>query len=662
MKKNKKNGAKKNSAGIDANRKPAKKVSVKKRSANGKNGSGSRRIGLSERLLHFLRERRFQVWQGYLFLFLFCVALTFLEFAYSVGSLGTFLKNLQRSPLIFLLNLFPISAGVFFLYFLTSSLRFSTIVNFIFFNVIFIVNRIKILYRNEPLYISDLRLGAESIAITKGESYSPGSAVLLLSGAAFVLLLFVVFYFKSAKIGWKSRVIGGIATVLISWSMFANVYPNQALYARILPDVSMYNDSDSSENKGILYYLLYSVQFSKVAIPDGYNKNEFSGTEHGQIEMTVKPNILMIMGEAYFDLSDLEIFSFPNRRPTHHFDRLSRDALVTGRIWVPAFGGGTADTEFDVLTGCLTIKCAPNGTFSFNSILDDTGSVARVLKNRGYHTRAFHPGYNFFYKRQTVYPRLGFDEVLFIDSVENQIFVGRNLQEKQTFDEYTGRLLRHLDAEERPIFDYMVTIQNHGPYYAGKFNADYAFECEVPLHDEVRSCIASYFQGVHEMDEELGRLADLVEELPEPFLLVFYGDHLPSLYGGNYSYDQIGMDIVSGDFDAEKRRHTTPYLIWANRSYREMLEKQYGSDKIPPEINRENVSLITSNYLGGLVLQVAGAAQADEFFVELNALRANYPVISSKFIYDGKTFFLTDEVNADALGRYYRYQYYRIND
>lgn len=641
-----------------------------KKEVRSKNGAGRGleqkplKKPLKERLSLFWKERKWNTWQTYLFLALFSCALSLLGFTYAVGGTWAFVKNMIKSPLVFVLNVFPVLSTTLFLYFLTHSVRFSAIANFVFYNIIFIVNRIKILYRNEPLFVSDIRLGAESVAITKGQNYSPGTLMLLLSFFAFALLLFVVFYFKSSKPKWRTSLIGMAVIILLGWAMYRNVYTSRKLYAEILPNVSVYSDRDSAENKGILYYLLYTVQFSRTKPPQGYDKNEFAGLQGGDAQMKVRPNILMIMGEAYFDLSKLEIFSYPDGvSPTQQFDRLAKDALLTGRIVVPSFGGGTADTEFDVLTGCQTIRCAPNKTFAFNSVLDDTNSIATVLKKQGYFTRAFHPGYNFFYKRQTVYPRLGFDACYFEDSIENQILVSGYMQEKQTFDEYRRRLFEYVNGADAsaPIFDYMVTIQNHGPYYRGKFGKNFTFECSIPLADELRGCLEGFFQGVHEMDVEIGRLADAVEDSPEPYLLIFYGDHLPSLQGGKQSYLDIGFDISGDSFESEVRRHSTPYVIWANRSYRKMLSERNGA-LLPSAIRQEEVSLISANYLGGLVLQLIGADEGDDFYTNLGTVRTHYPVLSRNYIHDGKKAYVYGELSGEELGRYYRYQYYRLND
>lgn len=610
----------------------------------------------------FTNRRHLKAWHNYVLMSMFAVGLTLVEFIYSTEGTSKFIYNMQISSVFFWLNLFPVFATVFLVYFLTNSLRVSVILNFLFYHVIFIVNRIKILFRNEPLFVSDLRLGVESVTITKGQNYSPGAKLLLFSAVILVLLIVAVYYFKPAKSRPAVRAIGAVSVVLASYAMYVGVYVNQPLYGSMLPHVSIYSDRDSAENKGILYYLLYSAQFSKITEPDGYDRSEFAGIVSDTVDVAVKPNVLMVMGEAYFDLSDLDIFEFEGVSPTQNFDRLSEEALLSGRIVVPSFGGGTADTEFDVLTGCQTIRCAPNMTYAFNSVLGSTESIATAFKKQGYFARAFHPGYNFFYKRQTVYPRLGFDDVYFVDSVEKPVMVGGFLEERLTFDEYIGRFEEHLENSDSPVFDYMVTIQNHGPYYRGKLGKNFKFESSVELSDDLVGCLEGYFQGVHEMDAELGRLAELVEDRNEPFLIVFYGDHLPSLAGGNEGYNQLGFDITSGSFDSDVRRYSTPYMVWANKSYRRMLMEQNGEAMLPDGLDGERAELISANYLGAMVLQLVGADASDDFFRNLNKLRGDFPVLSRAYVFDGEAARGYGEVSDDELYRYYRYQYYRLHD
>lgn len=616
--------------------------------------SDGRKPGIRERLVLFFRHRTFRLWQGALYVLAFSVALTFLGFSGNHGG-----EHADVSVLfpLFLLNFLPVFFTSLFLYFLSGSHRISMLLSYGFYSLIYVVNRIKITYRNEPFYLTDFKLGIEGIAISKGQNYAPDGALLLRLGLVF-LLFAAALYFKHEKIRWRVRLCVLVILVLFSGLLYRRVYENTSLYSGFKIVGNVYSDKNNAEGKGIVYYLLHSIKNLKVKVPAGYTASEFRDIERGTAFVPeVLPNILMIMGEAYDDLSDEDVFVFSDGiRPTSNFDRLAEDALATGRIVVSTFGGGTADTEFDVLTGCMTVECAPNRSYGFNSVLKETPSIARTLKSLGYHTRAFHPGYNFFYKRQSVYPRLGFDEVYFEDSVDPQILVSGYMQEQLTFDVYRKRLEEHLEKSDKPIFDYMVTIQNHGPYYRGKFTEEFHFDTKYPLSDLVIGCFEGYFQGVHEMDVEIGKLAAWMETREEPFVLIFYGDHLPSLHGGNQSYEEIGFNIWGAGFENEVHKFSTPYLILANKSYRDILKKERIS-----EIRRRS-DLLSANYLGGLVLQLVGADVFDDFYVNLNGLRLQFPVLSRSYAYSGERAVPREQLDDPAVRRYYRYQYYRIHD
>ena len=148
--------------------------------------------------------------------------------------------------------------------------------------------------------------------------------------------------------------------------------------------------------------------------PEAFNAIDDTA-ESTELNDISKPNIVMIMSEAFSDISNSESINFDEYGdPLEFYNKfINRDDVISGHIVVPNFGGGTSDTEFDVLTGCST-KYIDSSQVSYNFIRKPMEAMPRLLKNIGYDTLAIHPGYGWFYNRTNVYKNKGFDDLYLI--------------------------------------------------------------------------------------------------------------------------------------------------------------------------------------------------------------------------------------------------------
>ncbi len=95
--------------------------------------------------------------------------------------------------------------------------------------------------------------------------------------------------------------------------------------------------------------------------------------------------------------------------PTPNFNRLSRE-FSSGELYVPSIGGGTANVEFEMLSG-LNLDFFGAGEYPYSTVLQDTTceTIAYNLREQGYATTAMHNHTGTFYDRNEIYPRLGFE-------------------------------------------------------------------------------------------------------------------------------------------------------------------------------------------------------------------------------------------------------------
>ena len=130
------------------------------------------------------------------------------------------------------------------------------------------------------------------------------------------------------------------------------------------------------------------------------------------------PNIVFVQLESFFDVNTV-VDSAYSADPTPWFNRLC-SRFPSGTLYVPTVGGGTANTEFEVLTG-LNRDAFGAGETPYNTILQQTTceSVCYDLKDYGYTATAMHNNTATFFSRNTVYPNLGFDRFVPLEYMQN---------------------------------------------------------------------------------------------------------------------------------------------------------------------------------------------------------------------------------------------------
>lgn len=594
---------------------------------------------------------------------LFAILLTFAMLLLAPSD-APFMEKITRSPLVLLLNFIPIFLTGILFQGIFGRRRFALILNSLFYLIFFTVHRTKVIYRNAPFRVSDLALSFEALKMSQN-SYKPDSTSIIIFIVSLFILIFLSRFFKSEKLRVRDRLIGILSILISSVLLFNFVYSKDKIYNSLPLNGNVYNLIDHFNSKGFNYTFLFNLKKSFVRPPEGYDKKEMEKRErvdHGEdisvIKYNPRPNIIWIMGEAFTDLSQDEHFSFaPGNDPNENFKKLQKNSVMHGRIVTPSFGGGTGDTEFDALTGALTIDCAPDESFAFNAIKRDVSSLPSLFNTIGYKTMAFHPGFAWFYGRQDVYPKLGFKDNFFLENIDQPEMKGGYVSERQFSEIFRNRFLQALENSDEPIFSYGLDIQNHGPYFYDKYGKNLPYQCTVSLSEEAANNFGSYFLGIKDMDIMLGEVYDMIMSLDEPTIMVFYGDHLPGLGSDPSAFDEIGIKLSHDDLEKEIEFYSTPYVIVANESGRAFL-------------NRENVEIqdgnaVSANYLASMVLDMLNYNKVDNFFIYNSEMRKKLPIISRNFIFDGVNTYPRNEVKGEAKEAYEdykKYEYYRINE
>jgi len=318
---------------------------------------------------------------------------------------------------------------------------------------------------------------------------------------------------------------------------------------------------------------------------------------------------------------------------------------------VPNAGGGTADTEFDIFTG-LNTRHLRGTAYTYNLVTKPVNALPSVLSGIGYNTLALHPGYGWFYNRQNVFRYMGFTNFLDIESYDLTGNKGVYISERQTMQRVIDEYEQHMQSSpETPLFEFCITIQNHGPYKE-QYGAEKNFDINQYLSDAAEMSLANYIEGMIDCDRELGVLTDYLSNRPEPVVLVYYGDHMPSFAAEIYNA-LIPSTAPVDSFEALMHLYKAPFIIWQNQAARTQTPVQ------APDHNREWV--ITSNFFGVNFLRMLGFEGLCPFMDYVNNLSDIYPVIleNHALTRDGSFIYLAEKPSPE-IDLYRSWQYYWI--
>jgi len=544
----------------------------------------------------------------------------------------------KSQPLLIVLNALPVGLILLALTCLLRNVFFGAALTNLIVCGFSIANRIKIEVRDEPVFPRDLALLKEvGVIVSEYDLRFPWTviAVVLIATLALILLGVLVrsrpFPLKRLR-GWLGSILGAVGSVGVLAALILTVYASNDLYNSFKVSNAYYVPSVFNE-LGFPYCFCHQFTTYPVDKPEGYSKGQAELWEREAAPQSgeAQPvSVIMVMNEAFADVTDYEAFAYTAETdPLPNYHALQSDPhAVTGHVVVPGFAAGTANTEFDVMTGIQTNALSATTTSAMRVVNRNLDSLFRLYGAAGYRTSYFHPGDDWFYNRENVLRWMGAEKTLFADEMEGLEYKGRWVTDESLVPFITAEF-ESAAAEGRPLFHYMTTIQNHMSYTADKYGADYAYP-EAPLShevsDTVRTMLEVYAEGARDGDAMLGQLRDYFAQRSEPVVLVFFGDHLPYLGDNQLAYTELGM--TEEEYWAKLSSYETPYVIWANDAAFEMLDWS-AAVELPERIS--------ASFLGAAVTELTGHSAQSSWFSFLNDLRREAPVIqkNASVLYDG---------------------------
>lgn len=318
---------------------------------------------------------------------------------------------------------------------------------------------------------------------------------------------------------------------------------------------------------GFIANFLAQIDDMKVDPPDGYSEEAIYQIEQKYADnekdnkYAHNPDIIVIMDESFSDFEVLGDELRTNQPVTPFIDSL-KENTVSGYALSSVFGGDTANSEFEFLTGNSMLFLPESSVPYQQFIKENRYSLARYLKEKGYHTLAMHPFLSSGWMRTTVYPFLGFDEYEFIEAFPQKDLIRGFVSDEEMFEHLTQKY-EELTSDDSSVFIFGVTIQNHGGYnYTGKGFVNtidlIGYRNEYPRAEQFLSLI-------HESDIAVQHLVEYFSNNDREIVIVFFGDHFPSLEADFF------YEVHGGNFRSDERfsLYKVPFFIWANYDIRE---------------------------------------------------------------------------------------------
>ncbi len=455
---------------------------------------------------------------------------------------------------------------------LTGSIRFSVVIYAIAIMALGIINRYVVAFRGTAISASDLFSTGTALTVLGNYRYSLDWCMLM--GIVFTVLI-CVFSVKLKKL--KLMPHGMRLAFLAVFVLLSGGYFYLCGETSFLED----NDIRSTGFTHQLRYKKYDMLFTTLTTcfylvvdkPAGYSVEAVDEIAADYIQKeedadsAETPNLIVIMNESLADYTDIgnNLTLTNDYMPFIHS---LTENTIKGTAYSSVFGSNTANTEYEFLTG-NSMAFLPTSSVAYHLFVrGNLPSVASDLKSCGYETLAMHPYRGTNYKRDVVYPKLGFDTYYTRDDFENPQLIRKYISDESLFERIIAEFEKNLDSG-KPLFSFNVTMQNHGGYYASnQTNMDidiYALDDNINL---TRSIM--YINLVKETDKAFQYLVEYFEGREEPVVIIMFGDHQPDLGDDTYEY-LLGGDEETLTNEELEEKYKVPFIIWANYDIEEEI-------------------------------------------------------------------------------------------
>jgi len=469
-------------------------------------------------------------------------------------------------------------------------------------------------FRGTPLTYSDFFAVQDGLAIA-GEYVT--MSMIVMAGLFIAIFVFINYKLSAIKVRKKFRISKISILVILFVFIYAKANLNYVLNKGILEPVTW--DIKYSYNQNGFFFSLYDSYLGyKREKPKSYSEMNVAAIKESFNDELSKsqvseenPNIILVQLESVMDpytIDGIELSGDPIKNIREISDKSS-----SGILQMPSFGGGTARSEFEVMTGMSLDYFSP-GELPHNSYLkkDSIESLAYVLDSTIYEKTLIHNYQGSFYERNKAYENLGFERYIPMEYMYDRKFTGEYPEDELILN----NIIETMETTDKRDLVFAIGVQTHGGYDTEYTNEDSEVIVSGSLSQEHINQIQDYVDDLVMVDKIVAQLAQFVDNLDEPTILAVYSDHLPSL-------GPVGEQFTSDD------RYSTLYFIHDNT----------GTEVVDMDIEAYELStriLDIAKLPGGVMNKFHRQNKNSEYYQEkLEYLQ--YDILhGKKYIYDKK--------------------------
>lgn len=464
------------------------------------------------------------------------------------GPVGLF-RFIFTSPWAFVLNLAMVMLTYSAVLFIRKRVFNYTLVTLLWI-IVTGINLVLLLQRNTQFNASDVVIFRYGIFITT--RYLSVLHCILIAIGLTIATLFIIFLYRN---GHKSNTVPQRKTAAIWVSSLVCAVVVMVVIGNISGILTprFIQISEGYSRNGFIYAFGCSIFETGVDEPENFSDDSVEGIvsklEEEDYKSDSRPNVIFVQLETFIDPDLIKGLEF-NEDPVPNFNKM-KEEFPSGYLTVPVVGGGTANCEFEVLTG-MNLNYFGTIEYPYESFADRTTceSMAYNYKALGYKAHVMHNFSAGFYMRDKVFANLGFDTFTPFEYMDIKEYNPTGWAKDKILKRY---ILSALESTEERDFVYAISVQGHGSYPTDFDDSE--SDVETTYHTEdiesIKAQLGYYITQVKEMDSFVGELEAALRDYEEPTVMVLFGDHLP------------GVPLTADMMETESL-YDTEYVIWSN--------------------------------------------------------------------------------------------------
>lgn len=529
--------------------------------------------------------------------------------------------------------------------------------------IIFIISDIKLNIMGIPIELSDISyLNPDNMGMMATATTTIGSWIWLTiaKGILFLALIIGIIYldkFSKLKIEKLSKRLTALAITTVAFTLIIilmvnkNTFVINKIYGTNKESLYQYASVDSfTEDFGFFQGIILSSLSKRELVPDGYDAAYVEKLlEKYDNQKTSgewkKANVVFLLSESFSDLENIdeETFDKPLMSELDSYAK-DKDKMVFDLL-VPTFGGGSVNTEFEILTGASISFWSP-GFIPYNQYYKgttgkDAPNIIKEFNNNGYTTMYLTPWGETSFNSKKNYEIFGATKTIYGTDLKGSN-KGIYYSDKSLMEDIYNELKDTSEGNYKFIM--AATAQNHFPFSKDKYDKYDINVKNTTYSAEDTALLRSYAQGIYDASKELNNLYQMIKKLDVPTIIVFFGDHLPYIIDSHSSQPYLESSYFTSPDKTicNLREYTTKAAILSNY-----------------DIKTDDIEYMNANYLGAYVLNKLDL-NISSYFKYVEDMRKKIQAFNRQGLYQNNEiipFDNTDKIIQEAIKSYKYVQY-----